>query len=313
MSNPKPLPVWDRRAQMLTQEFMTDSPATYESRPHRSFINLLESQRAYDWLIAAYQNTTLSARKIKPFIEKHNIDMSEFEPGPYRTYASFFERRFRAGVRQFPTNAGSMGAFAEARYFAWEKVRPEQEFPIKGHSLNAEHLLGSAGRARRFERGPVILARLSPVDYHHLHYPDGGLTMEDQRLGNRLWTVNRNALQNQPDILFRNERKVQILQTTNFGRLGFVEIGALSVGRIVPMHPTDVPFTRGEQKSVFRFGGSAVVLFGEPGAWRPSDDILQKTSEGIETLVRLGDAIALAGKLQVEGRDGGIGASAHGT
>jgi phosphatidylserine decarboxylase len=152
--------------------------------------------------------------------------------------------------------------------------------------------LGSVDRARPFEGGPVILARLSPVDYHHLHYPDDGITIENHRLGKRLWTINSNALRNQPDILFRNERKAQILETKNFGRLGFIEIGALSVGRIVQGHPLDKPFARGEQKSVFRFGGSAVVLFGEPGSWRPSADLLQKTSEGVETLVRLGDEIA---------------------
>jgi phosphatidylserine decarboxylase len=298
MSNPKPLPLWDRKAGKLTQEFMEDSPATYETHPHRSLTNWLQSQPAYDWLIAAYNDTRLSARKIEPFIKKHKIDMSEFEPGPHRTYAEFFERPFRAGARSFPSAPLVMGAFAEARYFAWEKLLPRQEFPIKGHSLNAEHLLGSADKARLFEGGPVILARLAPVDYHHLHYPDDGTTIDNQRLGKRLWTVNANALRNQPDILFRNERVVQILETRKFGRLGFVEIGALSVGRIVQKHPIEMPFTRGAQKSVFRFGGSAVVLFGEPGAWRPSEDLLRKTLEGVNTMVRLGEEIASAGTSQ---------------
>jgi phosphatidylserine decarboxylase len=196
-----------------------------------------------------------------------------------------------------------MGAFGEARYFAWEKLLPGQEFPIKGRSLSAEDILGSIDQARPFEGGPVILARLAPVDYHHLHYPDDGRTIGDHRLGKRLWTVNRNALHNQPDILFRNERNVQILETKNFGRLGFVEIGALSVGRIVQLHPLERPFLRGEQKSVFRFGGSAVVLFGEPAAWCPSEDLLEKTSEGVETLVRLGDEIASVKKPQGQRRE----------
>jgi phosphatidylserine decarboxylase len=296
MSNAKPLPLWDRKARTLTLEFMEDSPATYASHPRRSLTNWFQSHPAYDWLVAAYQDTRFSARKIQPFVEKHKIDMSGFEPGPYRTYAEFFERRFRAGARSFPIDAGSMGAFAEARYFAWDKLLPGQEFPIKGHSLNADQILGSADKARPFEDGPVILARLAPVDYHHLHYPDDGMTIDNHRLGKRLWTVNRNALHNQPDILFRNERNVQILETKNFGRLGFVEIGALSVGRIVQVHPLERPFLRGEQKSIFRFGGSAVVLFGEPGAWRPSEDLLQKTSEGVETFVRLGDEIASGNK-----------------
>jgi phosphatidylserine decarboxylase len=70
-----------------------------------------------------------------------------------------------------------------------------------------------------------------------------------------------------------------------------VEIGALSVGRIVQTHPLDKPFQRGQQKAVFRFGGSAIVVFGERGAWRPSEDIVSRTNEGVETLVRLGETI----------------------
>jgi phosphatidylserine decarboxylase len=306
MASPKALAVWDRKSGKLTQELMPDSPATYESRPHRSLVNLLQSHPAYDWLVSMYQNTRLSARKIEPFIRKHHIDMAQFEPGPYRTYAAFFERRFKPGVRRFPEEMPVVGAFAEARYFGWKRVQPDQSFPIKGNSLNARDLLGNEERARPFKGGPVILARLAPVDYHHLHYPDDGETLEHASLGNRLWTVNRNALQNQPDILFRNERKVQILRTRNFGLLGFAEIGALSVGRIVQTHPLGRPFRRGSEKSVFRFGGSAVVMFGEPGAWSPSEDILKKTSEGIETFVRLGEEIALSPAAKCNARDDGL-------
>ena len=113
----------------------------------------------------------------------------------------------------------------------------------------------------------MLLVRLAPVDYHHMHYPDDGTTQDHQRLGRRLWTVNWHALQSKPDILFANERNVNILETRNFGRLGFVEVGALSVGRIAQVHPLHLPFRRGEEKAVFRFGGSAIVVFGERGKW----------------------------------------------
>jgi phosphatidylserine decarboxylase len=292
MSKPLPLPVWDRRSGKLVQDFMDDSPSTYESRPRRSLTQWLQSHPMYDWLLAAYQNTSFSARKIEPFVRKHGIDISEFEPVNYRSYAEFFERRFRPGARSFPESPDEMGAFAEARYFAWEQLLEDQQFPIKGHSLNARQLLGAEDRAKPFVGGSVLLVRLAPVDYHHVHYPDEGTTLEQERLGYRLWTVNRNALQNQPDILFRNERNVNILMTRNFGRIGFVEIGALSVGRIVQVHPLDKPFRRGAEKSIFRFGGSAIAVFGERGAWSPAADLLEKTSAGTETFLRLGEPVA---------------------
>jgi phosphatidylserine decarboxylase len=293
MATPVPLPVWDRQGGKLVTEWMGDHQATYESEPQRSVRQWVKSHPLFDWLYAAYENTRWSAREIEPFIRKYHIDMSEFEPIEYRSFAEFFDRRFRPGVRKFPSAAGEMGAFAEARYFAWDKLDPEQQFPVKGHSLSADRILGTTERARPFIAGPVLLVRLAPVDYHHVHYPDHGRTLDQDRLGHRLWTVNWHALVNKPDILFSNERVINILETRHFARLAFVEVGALSVGRIVQVHPLDKPFQRGEEKSVFRFGGSAIVVFGEPGTWRPSDDLLEYTKQGIETLVRLGEPVGL--------------------
>src|SRR3954465_15793576 len=71
-----------------------------------------------------------------------------------------------------------MGAFAEARYFGWRRTEPDQTYPVKGRSLSADQILGSSERARPFVGGPVLLVRLAPVDYHHVHYPDDGRTLD---------------------------------------------------------------------------------------------------------------------------------------
>jgi phosphatidylserine decarboxylase len=291
-SRPRPLPVYDRRAGRLFEEFMDDAPQTYETRPRRSLRQWLEAQPMYDRLIALYQESSRSKKNIQPFIDKHRIDMSEFKPVAYRSYAEFFDREFLPDARPFTSDPNELAAFAEARYFGWERISPNQKFPIKGKSLDAAGLLGSKERAAPFIEGPVLVARLSPVDYHHLHYPDDGRTLEQDHFGGRLWTVGWKALQSKPDIYLVNERAINIVETVNFGKLGFVEIGALSVGRIVQKHPFDKPFKRGDEKAVFKFGGSAVVLFGEPGKWKPSADILSRTKDSIEMLVRLGEPVA---------------------
>jgi phosphatidylserine decarboxylase len=292
MSKPLQLTIWDRDGRRHVTEFMDDNPSTYESEPGHSFNQWLQSHPLYDWMIAAYQNTRFSAKKIEPFVQKYNIDMREYEPGPYRSYADFFDRRFLPNKRQFTQNGDEMAAFAEARYFGWFSWNAETLFPVKGHSVTAADILGDEDLAKPYRDGPVLLARLSPMDYHHLHYPDGGATMEERRIGRRLWTVNPNALRNKPEILLKNERTIQILNTQHLGRLAFVEIGALSVGRILRVHPIDRPFKRGDEKSVFRFGGSAVILFGEKHAWQPSADILEQTRAGVETYIRLGQPVA---------------------
>jgi phosphatidylserine decarboxylase len=293
---PLALPVWDRRAGRLFEEFMSDHPATYDSRPQRSLTQWMQSSRAYDWLIAAYQNSSWSAREIGPFIARHGIDMSEFKPVIYGSFAEFFDREFKPDARAFPTAQQDMGAFSEARYFAWPRWNERHEFPIKGQSLDAKRILGSKERAARFAGGPILLGRLAPMDYHRNHYPDDGTTMETDWHGGSLWTVNWHALRRKPDIFFENHRQISILATKNFGTLAYVEVGAMSVGRIQQVHPLERPFARGAEKSIFKFGGSAVVLFGEAGAWTPAEDLVERTDEGIETLVRLGEVIARSGK-----------------
>ena len=140
MGRPIPLPIWDRRAGRPLYEWMDDHAPTYESEPRRSIMQWLESQPIYDWFVAASQNTSWSKRT-------------------------------------FPRLPHEMGAFAEARYFAWERIQSDQMFPVKGRSLSASHILGKAVRALPFAGGPVLLARLAPVDYHHVHYPDDGVTL----------------------------------------------------------------------------------------------------------------------------------------
>src|SRR5947199_3682844 len=103
MAKPLPLPVWDRQAGKLITEWMDDHPTTYESAPQRSIRQWIKSQPIYDWLIAAYQNTHHSTREIEPFVRKYKIDMSEFEPVQYHSFAEFFDRRFRPGARKFPS------------------------------------------------------------------------------------------------------------------------------------------------------------------------------------------------------------------
>lgn len=57
-------------------------------------------------------------------------------------------------------------------------------------------LFWAAQRAAPFVGGSVLIARLVPVDYHRKRYFDAGWTLKHDRLGRRLWTVNRRALPN---------------------------------------------------------------------------------------------------------------------
>lgn len=289
-----PILVWDRRLGREIKEQVYGEGGVqfmYGNPFGRGLGELLLSRRWFSQVYGWSQSTKLSGRKVEPFIARYGIPMDEYEPGPYRTFNEFFIRKFRDGARPFTREPGVMPAFAEARYLAWTAIEDDQTFPVKGHHLSAAALLENEALAKDFTGGPLLLARLCPVDYHRYHYPDDGRVLESYRAHGAYHSVNPVALKAKSDVLATNERHVSILETANFGKLAYVEVGAMCVGKIVQSHegPT---FQRGEEKGYFLFGGSTVVVLGQPGRWQPDAVILEQTRQQRETLIRLGEPVA---------------------
>ena len=239
------------------------------------------------------QSSALSKRKIVPFIKNFGICMDDFLPSegrdssdPYSSFNEFFIRRFKEGRRIF-TQREKLPAFAEARYFGHESVNAQTAVPVKGKFLTASQILNHPQWHPFFEAGPLLIARLCPVDYHRFHFPDSGKILDFYPIEGVLHSVNPLALKTHPDILMMNERQVSILETETFGKLAYVEVGAVCVGKICQTFKGKT-FIRGQEKGYFLFGGSTVLVFGEQGKWKPSQDIIENTQRGLETYLHLG-------------------------
>ena len=248
------------------------------------------------------QDHSSSQKKVAPFIKNFDIQISDYEKGSYqdkpieysyKSFNEFFIRKFKPGLRNFSNQTGSMGAFAEARYFGYSEMNDKLKVPVKGKFLRAKDLLGGDKSSILFEGGPLMIARLCPVDYHRYHYPDNGNTLRSFTIHGDYHSVNPLALKLRNDIFIKNERRVSILETENFGKLAYIEVGATCVGKIVQSFSEEKAFSKGDEKGYFLFGGSTVIVCGEKGKWKPSADILKNTALGKETYIHLGDEVAV--------------------
>ncbi len=249
----------------------------------------------YGWT----QNLRVSRHKVPKFIKNFSIDMEQYQAGSlghekkeltYKSFNEFFIREFYSGEREF-VKQGKLPAVAEGRYLGYESVTEDITFPVKGKFLRSKDLLAANKWAKDFEAGPMLIARLCPVDYHRYHYPCNGHTLDFYRVGGALHSVNPMALRFRPSLFLENVRRVSILQTECFGKLAYIEVGATCVGRIVQSHDEMKEFKRGDEKGYFLFGGSTVILIGEKGAWKPAQDIIENTAQNREVYIRLGDQI----------------------
>jgi phosphatidylserine decarboxylase len=265
-------------------------------------IGSIFTNKYFSQIYGSFQDRPGSHKKVRPFIEKFNIPIDDYEPGSrpaadprdsYSSFNEFFIRKFKLGKRPFVSEPERMPAFAEARYVGFDAIDEKKQYPVKGHYLYAKDLIGNDQVAKMFDGGPLMIARLCPVDYHRYHYPDNGRVVDHFRVPGAYDSVNPLALRYKNQIFIKNERYVSILETENFGKLAYIEVGAICVGKIVQSHRWDKPFMRGEEKGYFLFGGSTVILLGEKGKWKPSQDILTNTANGIETYLHIGQEVAV--------------------
>lgn len=242
------------------------------------------------WLM----DSRLSAPLARKAVRNRSVDFSGVSlPQGERTFRSFnamFTRKRDAAAFPFCTQKNVFCAPADSRL----TVLPLQDgtvFSVKQAPYTVAQLLGDVVEAAGFDGGHAFVFRLSVEDYHRYAYPDDGKVLSHRKLRGTLHTVNPVALETVP-VFHRNTREVTLLQTAHFGRLAYVEVGAMLVGRIVNGGQTT--FCRGDEKGYFAYGGSTVVLLTEKGQVQPDADLLQNSADGVETYVRAGTQVGLA-------------------
>ena len=82
-----------------------------------------------------------------------------------------------------------------------------------------------------------------------------------------------------------------LLETDHLGTVAQIEVGAMLVGRIAN-HPAPERFERGDEKGMFLYGGSTVILLIEPGKLRIPGEAFALSAEEKEIPVCMGECIA---------------------
>ncbi len=268
----------------------------YKNKIGFALTDFLFSKRWLSLLMGAFESSTLSSREIKPFIEAYKIKMSDFEETSYSNFNDFFIRKFKPGIRNFDSDEKVFCAGAEARYLAFENIKADQRFTVKGFDINLSELLKNKEWGAEFEGGTFIVARLCPVDYHRFHFPTSGVLVQRYRVSGALHSVNPVVFEAEPKVFLRNEREVSLFETPRFGKVAMIEVGALGVGKIVqtatsPIHSLPQKFDKGAEKGYFLFGGSTVIWLLQKGKLELSSDLRTNSLDGLETWIPLGSAL----------------------
>lgn len=260
----------------------------YRTIAGRIFLKVL-TMPVISKIVGAFMDSPMSVPMIKPFIRKSGINLSEYRRKKYKSFNDFFTRQIRPELRPIDMNAESLISPCDSKLTVYE-INDRSIFKIKNSYYRINDLLRNNFIARRYRGGYCMIFRLCVDDYHRYCYIDNGIKTDNVHIKGELHTVNPIALEKY-NIYKRNSREFTMLHTENFGDVVQIEVGAMLVGRIKNRHWNTHYFAKGEEKGMFEYGGSTVVLLFEKDSVSVDSDILANSAHGYETVVKYGEKI----------------------
>ena len=240
-------------------------------------------------LCGRFLDSPLSKPLIRPFVRRNGIRLEDFFSDNFRCFNDCFSRRIRPGLRPVDPSPDALVAPCDGLLSVYP-IQKDMVIPAKQSRYTINDLLGGDPAAARFEGGTCLVFRLCVNHYHRYCYPDGGRPLRSGFIPGELHTVRPIALEQLP-VFVRNCREYALLETDHLGTVAQIEVGAMLVGKIANQ-PAPEHFERGDEKGMFLYGGSTVILLTEPGRIHIPEEAFALSAEEREIPVCMGERIA---------------------
>lgn len=290
-----PIQYYDRQSGLLKTEKVAGEKWLvwlYHNPVGEATLWALAKRKMVSALYGNQMDRPSSVKKIQPFIEEFDVDMSTARKQEFSSFNDFFTRKLKKDARPVDTNSNVAVSPADGKILAWANIG-NSDFVVKGSRFDIYSFLKNDRLAQRYIDGTLVIIRLAPTDYHRFHFPVSGRVSPVTRIDGDYYSVNPIALRKMAEIFCMNKREYSVISNPLFGEVLMSEVGATMVGSIVQTYTANVA-KKGEEKGYFKFGGSTVVLLFEKGKIGIDQDLLRNTIKGCETVIREGERIGVS-------------------
>ncbi len=259
----------------------------YNTRLGRIFLKLIFINSFVSKVVGWFMDTKLSCVMIKKFIKSNNIDMSEYEDKKYTSFNDFFTRKVKVEKRVFDDNKNSLSSPCDS-FVTHYKITDDLLFNVKNSLYSLSSILDDDKLAKKYANGDLIIFRLTPSNYHRYHYFDDGKMLYNKKIKGKFHTVNP-IVYDKYEVFKENTREYSVLKTKRFGKVIYMQVGALLVGKINNYNKKS--FKMKEEAGYFSYGGSTCILIFEKDTIKINRNILNKSKKNIEVNVKYGEKI----------------------
>lgn len=244
--------------------------------------------KGFSSAMGKFMESGLSKVLIKLFINKHNIDVTEYVMDDIYSFNDFFTRKIKEGKRPI-AETEFLIAPCDGKLTVYT-IDNHLVIPVKQSRFSVKRLLMDDELAEKFNGGICLVFRLTVDDYHRYVYVDSGIKEENVNIQGLYHTVRPVALEKIP-VFTENTREYTLIHSAEHGDIIQMEVGAMLVGKIDNYVKHKSEMSRGEEKGKFMFGGSTIIVLLEKNRVEINTDITKASAEGKETPVKLGASI----------------------
>ncbi len=268
----------------------------YETGLGQATTSMLLRRKFFSWYYGHRMNRVYSGNKVLPFVVDYNLDADEFgkQAWEYKTFNEFFARTLKPSARPIAEGDDVAVLPADGRHLAFPNVDEAEGFYVKGSTFTLPELFGRAELAEPFAGGTMLISRLCPVDYHRFHFPVEGVPAEASLIRGWLYSVSPIALRRHVRYLVENKRMLTLIDSPRFGQVAMFEVGATCVGTIKQLFVDGRTNAKGEEKGLFKFGGSCVITVFQRGRITLAEDLVTHSREQREVYAKMGDVLGWA-------------------
>jgi len=264
----------------------------YRTMSGKIFSKFIFGNSILSRLLGFYFDSFLSKGQIEKSISDLDIDVDEFQLSvdQFKSFNDFFTRTLKREARPFDSDEKVIVSPADGRVLVYPDASSNSLIKIKGMHDTVLNFLGH-DISGTFDHCSVAVIRLCPADYHRYHFPCSGRVLKSGKISGLYHSVNPLALDSEANIFCKNKREYTLCERDDIQFI-MSEVGAFGVAGIIQSY-SDENFKKMEEKGYFKFGGSTVILIFPAGAVKFSDDLLKHSANLQETLIHVGDTIAL--------------------
>ena len=246
------------------------------------------TSRTVSKMMGRFMDSRLSKPMIKRFVKKNGINLDDFYSDNFKCFNDCFTRKIKEGKRPVDMEESSFVSPCDALLSAY-RINEHTRLTIKNSRYSVSDLFESAELAEKYKGGICLVFRLCVTHYHRYIYLDNCVKEANHFIKGKLHTVRPIALEALP-VFKRNCREYTVMHTHNFGDVTQMEVGAMLVGKIKNHHDGG-EHLRGEEKGMFLYGGSTIVVFLEKDSVELEQRYFDATENGEEVDVLMGQKL----------------------